>query len=114
MATKFGLCPAPPRPPTIFRWELHVGTVKLYIVGPGEGAMLACSEPYYTGTIGTPEERAIARHALEILNRDHLADREPGTRLIAATLRQARREIRDAEQAADTERRSSAARKANR
>lgn len=60
------------------KWELHHGSVQLFIVGPGEDAWCPCSEANYSGTIGTPEEREIARKALAILNRYHLHD--PDTR----------------------------------
>lgn len=56
------------------KWEIHVGSVRLYIVGPGPHAMLRCSEPVYKGKIGTPEEWNIARKALRILNREYHQD----------------------------------------
>jgi len=55
-------------------WEIHVGSVRLYIVGPGQHAMHRCSEPVYRGKIGTPEEWNIARKALRILNQEHGED----------------------------------------
>lgn len=55
-------------------WEIHVGSVRLYIVGPGPHAMLRCSEPVYRGKIGTLEEWNIARKALRILNQEHAED----------------------------------------
>lgn len=55
-------------------WEIHVGSVRLYLVGPGPHAMLRCSDPVYRGKIGTPEEWNIARKALRILNQEHAGD----------------------------------------
>ena len=56
------------------KWEIHVGSVRLYLVGPGPHAMLRCSEPVYRGKIGTPEEWSIARKALRILSQEHGED----------------------------------------
>ena len=57
--------------PEIERWSLHVGTVHLFIVGPGEFSMVVCSEPYYRGKIGSEEEYAIANLAIHLLNKLH-------------------------------------------
>ncbi len=56
---------APPLP----QWEIHVGHVQLFIVGPGPDAWLACSKPEYRPGIkpGTHRERAIAQRAILIL-----------------------------------------------
>jgi hypothetical protein len=57
--------------PEIERWSMHIGTVHLFIVGPGEFSMLRCSEPYYQGAIGSDEEHAIANIAIHLLNKLH-------------------------------------------
>jgi hypothetical protein len=70
-------------------WHLHVGHVQLFIVGPGPDAWLACSEPCYSGRIGTQQERNIARRAIEILARNHNQNKDAGPDEIRAALRQA-------------------------
>lgn len=91
------LCPPGPQPAAtpvaavLHIWELHVGTVQLFIVGPGPAAWLACSESVYSGQIGTDEERAIARRAVILLNREHLQDKDAGPAEIKAALERARR-----------------------
>ena len=67
-------------------WEIHVGSVRLYLVGPGPHAMLRCSEPVYRGKIGTPEEWSIARKALRLLIKDHSEDLEADGNTIAKVL----------------------------
>ena len=69
-------------------WEIHVGSVRLYLVGPGPNAMHRCSEPVYRGKIGTPEEWVIARKALQILIREHGEDLEADGETIASVLDQ--------------------------
>jgi len=71
-------------------WEIYVGSVRLYLVGPGPHAMLRCSEPVYRGKIGTPEEWNIARKALRILIKDHGEDLEANGDTIARVLEMAR------------------------
>ena len=71
-------------------WEINVGSVRLYIVGPGPHAMLRCSEPVYRGKIGTLEEWAIARKALRILNQEHAEDLAADGDTIAMVLEQVR------------------------
>lgn len=80
-----------PTPPILHVWELHTGTIKLFICGPGQDAWLACSESYYSGTIGSDEEREIALAAVALLNRDHLQDKDAGPTEIRAALERARR-----------------------
>jgi hypothetical protein len=72
-------------------WEVHVGTVQLFISGPGPHAWLACSESCYSGQIGTDEERAIARRAVALLNRHQLQNKDAGPDEIKAALEVARR-----------------------
>lgn len=72
-------------------WELHVGTVQLFIVGPGPNAWLACSESCYSGQIGTDEERRIARYAVILLNNERLQDKDAGPDEIKDALQRAHR-----------------------
>ena len=88
----FGLAAAP-IPQTSESWHLHTGTVRLYICGPGTDAWLACSESYYSGRIGSDEEREIAHAALALLKRDHLQDKDAGPTEIRAALERARCQI---------------------
>jgi len=74
------------------QWEIHVGSVRLYIVGPGPHAMHRCSEPVYQGKIGTPEEWAIARKALRILANEHMDDMEADATTIQRVLERVRKE----------------------
>lgn len=74
-------------------WEMHVGTVRLFIVGPGPDAWLACSESCYSGQVGTDEERNIARRAVILLNREQLQNKDAGTAEIKAALERASREF---------------------
>ena len=51
------------------KWEICVGTVQIFIVGPNEDDWLACSKPNYKKRIpGTKREHEIALRAVEILN----------------------------------------------
>lgn len=90
----FGLAAAP-TPKAFDPWHLHTGTVKLYICGPGPGpdSMLACSESYYSGQIGSDEERQIAAAAIAILNQERPGDKDAGPTEIRAALERARTEI---------------------
>lgn len=72
-------------------WEMHVGTVQLFICGPGPDAWLAYSESYYTGQVGTEEERNIARRAVAILNREQLQNKDAGPTEIKAALARAKK-----------------------
>ena len=56
------------------RWELHIGYVRLALDGPFEHQWFPCSASYYTGRVGSDDERAVAMRAVEILNRDHRYD----------------------------------------
>lgn len=58
-------------------WRIEKGTVALFIIGPGSNAMHRCSESYYTGRIGSPEEWSIARRAVAILARADNDDAGP-------------------------------------
>lgn len=57
--------------PEIEKWSIHVGTVHLFIVGPGETSMLKCSEPYYRGKIGSDLEYKIAKATVKMLNKKY-------------------------------------------
>ncbi len=55
-------------------WELYIGHVHLFIIGPGQGQMWIVSDSYYQGQIGTDSERKAARSAVAELNRSHSQD----------------------------------------
>lgn len=74
-------------------WHLHIGFVQLFIVGPGFDAWHACSKSYYTGQVGTDDERAIAHRAVHILARRHRDDKEAGSAEIHRALADAKAEI---------------------
>lgn len=77
---------AAPRDP----WHMHVGSHKLYIVGPGPRAMWGVTEPCYKGRVGTAEERRIVRIAVSIL-RDEQRDNVEATReIVMEAMRRAR------------------------
>lgn len=73
------------------RWKIHTGTVQLFIVGPPAGAWLACSEPRYSGPVGTAQEWELARRAVRYLNRKHLHDTDAGVAEIREALASAKR-----------------------
>ena len=51
------------------RWEMHVGTGKLYIIGVNHGDWFPVTEfSSKPGQVGTDEERRIIRNAVRILN----------------------------------------------
>lgn len=52
--------------------------------------MLRCSEPYYTGEIGSDEEKAIARIAVDQLNRELEQNISSGPEIIVAALEKAK------------------------
>lgn len=70
-------------------WELHVGSIRLYIVGPGHDCMHAVSDSYYSGIVGSAAERAIARRAVAVLNAEHHDDKDAGLPEIRAALARA-------------------------
>jgi hypothetical protein len=74
-------------------WELHIGTVQLFISGPGPDAWLACSEPCYSGSIGTDHERHVAHKAVTILRKNHGQNKDAGIPEIQTALALARAEI---------------------
>lgn len=65
-------------------WEIYVGNVYLYIVGPGPTAMRRCSRR--GNTPGTPDEWELAQRALNILKVRHYNDKEAGEAEILAAL----------------------------
>ena len=71
-------------------WEIYVGLVRLYIVGPGPRAMHRCSEPVYRGQVGTPHEWKIANEALAILKAEHDEDLDADGATIAGVLERVR------------------------
>lgn len=73
-------------------WKVEIGSIRLWIVGPGQKQMHPASDVYYSGRIGSDRERAIAARAVEILNRSSLSD-EAGAREISAALTEAERQI---------------------
>ena len=82
------IAPRPSNPdrlaPHLPEWELHVGSVYLYIVGPGPDAMRRCS--LRSINPGTPEERNLARRAIAILNERHRENKEAGEAEILTAL----------------------------
>lgn len=70
--------------PLLPEWEIHVGSVYLYLVGPGPDAMRRCSRRNINP--GTPEEWALARKALAILNDRHRENKDAGEAEILAVL----------------------------
>lgn len=81
----------PPKPsnpdrlaPALPEWEIYVGSIHLFLVGPGPDAMRKCSRRNVNP--GTPEEWALARRALAILNERHRENREAGEAEILAAL----------------------------
>lgn len=78
---------------TLQPWEVHIGYVQLFIVGPGEHAWLAASKSLYHGQVGTDAERAIAHRAIQILRRHQGENQEVGPEQIAAALELATRQL---------------------
>ena len=81
----------PPKPstperlaPALPEWEIHVGSVHLFLVGPGPTAMRKCSRRNINP--GTPEEWELARRALAILNDRYRENKEAGEAEILAAL----------------------------
>lgn len=82
------------RTPTalVEKWRMEVGSVRLWIIGPGSDAMHPASQTYYSGRIGTELERQIAQRAVEILDRTR-RDHDAGKAEIQAALDQAANQI---------------------
>lgn len=81
-------------PPTLVeKWRMEVGQIRLWIIGPGGDAMHPASDTYYSGRIGTDEERQIAQRAVRLLDRTH-RDHEAGPTEIQAALDQAAHQIK--------------------
>ena len=70
--------------PALPEWEIHVGSVYLYIVGPGPDAMRRCSRRSVNP--GTAIEREIAERALVLLNDRHRENNEAGEAEILTAL----------------------------
>ena len=70
--------------PALPEWEIHVGSVYLYLVGPGPDAMRRCSRRSVNP--GTTAERELAQRALVILNNRHRENKEDGPDEILAAL----------------------------
>lgn len=70
------------------RWHLHRGTVQWFIVGPGPNAWLACSAPDYASRKPTiqPDESALARAAIALLESKHSQDTSAGVAEIKQAL----------------------------
>jgi hypothetical protein len=73
-------------------WRMSVGTIRLWIIGPGSDAMHPASDVYYHGRIGTDQEREIAQRAVDILNLTH-RHKEAGADEIKAALETATHQI---------------------
>jgi hypothetical protein len=70
------------------RWHLHQGTVQWFIVGPGPSVWLACSAPDYASRKPTiqPDESALARAAIALLEIRHPQDNSAGVEEIKKAL----------------------------
>lgn len=70
------------------RWHLHRGTVQWFIVGPGPNAWLACSAPDYASRKASiqPDESALARAAIALLEFRHAQDNSAGVEEIKKAL----------------------------
>lgn len=86
----------PAKTEATLHWQLVVGTVQIFISGPGPDAWLACSKPNYEpgSKPGTESERYVARRALKICIQRHRDDRDAGVSEIKAAFKQAIAEIR--------------------
>jgi hypothetical protein len=83
-------------PELIEKWRVEVGTIRLWIIGPGSDAMHPASEAYYSGPIGTDQERAIAQRAVHLLDIHHRT-RDAGKAEIQLALNQAADQIHKGE-----------------
>lgn len=72
--------------PLLDEWYLWVGSIYLYIIGPGPTAMRRCSQRNMNP--GTPEEIALAERALAILNERHRENSADGEAEILAALQE--------------------------
>lgn len=80
----------------IEKWHVHIGHIKLYIVGPGENDWFPLTDSCYHGQVGTDKERAIAQRAAAILDTEHRYDRNMLDRAaIEAVLKRAAKEIKN-------------------
>lgn len=76
------------------RFELFIGLTFLVIVGPNQYDWLKCSKPQWQpGRPGTPEERAVANRAIEILNKEHGQRVEDSRPAMIASWRKAAAEL---------------------
>lgn len=82
------------QPPSqlVEKWRMEVGTIRLWIIGPGSDAMHPASEAYYSGRIGSDLERQIAQRAVRILDATH-RDHNAGATEIQAAIDQAAHQI---------------------
>lgn len=83
-------------PELIEKWRLETGNIRLWIIGPGADAMHPASGVYYSGRIGSDEERQIARRAVQILDLTQ-RDSDAGPTEIQAALDLAARQITNGE-----------------
>lgn len=61
-----------PTPKEDLPWEMHIGFVKLSIIGPEDHLWFACSDAVYgAAPVGTDKERDRARRAVAFLNKNH-------------------------------------------
>jgi len=72
--------------PLLDEWYLWVGSIYLYIVGPGSTAMRRCSQRNMNP--GTPDEIALAVRALAILNEHHRENIADGEDVILTVLKE--------------------------
>lgn len=67
-------------------WQVVIGHMRLFIMGPGPNAWFPVSLPTSKGSPGTPKERRIAHAAVSILMEKHREDREIGPSVIRRVL----------------------------
>jgi hypothetical protein len=81
----------PPKPsnpdrlcPFLPEWEVYIGCIFVYIVGPGPDAMRRCSERSLTP--GTKDELKIARKTVKLLNKTERENIDAGPAEILSAL----------------------------
>lgn len=71
---------APPTfvPEYVYQWQVFVGSMRLFIVGPGGNAWFPVSIPTSTGQVGTFEEHKVAQDAVIIMSARHRENKDAG------------------------------------
>ena len=63
--------PTKPVVSTAEKWSIHIGHIRLFIVGPGEDDWFPCSPANYGKPNHTKDDLRAAQHAVRILNARH-------------------------------------------